>query len=217
MKQRHLLFDLDGTLCDPGAGIVHCLQHALRELGVAAPEQHELSRYIGPPLHDSLTVLLDSHDTELIRRAVDLYRRRFVSSGMFESTLYPGISDALEALAAAGYQLLIVTSKPTVFARGIIEHIGLARLFKAVYGSELDGTRGRKQELIAHALQQEAIGANHAVMIGDREHDIRGAIANGVRPVGVLWGYGSREELTGAGASILCDAPASLPSHCSNS
>jgi phosphoglycolate phosphatase len=129
---------------------------------------------------------------------------------MFESTLYPGISDALEALATAEHPLLIVTSKPTVFARGIIEHVGLGRLFKTVYGSELDGTRGRKQELIAHALQQEAIGSNQAVMIGNREHDIRGAIANGVRPVGVLWGYGSREELVQAGASMLCESPESL-------
>ena len=132
---------------------------------------------------------------------------------MFENKLYPGITDALAALTADHDRLLVATSKPTVFARQMIDYFGVGSFFTNVYGSELNGTRASKQELIAHVLRQEAIVPSRAVMIGDREHDIKGATANRVRAVGVLWGYGSREELTRAGASVLCGAPESLPNY----
>lgn len=208
-----ILFDLDGTLCDPREGIVHCLQYALGELGIAEPAEDQLVRYIGPPLHESFAALLGATDVELIQRAVGLYRKRFTSKGMFENKLYPGITDALAALKAAHDRLLVVTSKPTIFARQIIAHFGLGEFFQNVYGSELNGTRANKRELISHVLQQETIVSAKAVMIGDREHDIKGATANRVRAVGVLWGYGSREELTRAGASVLCGTPESLPNY----
>jgi phosphoglycolate phosphatase len=132
---------------------------------------------------------------------------------MFENTVYGGIPHALRKLKTQRYQLHVVTSKPTVFARQIIAHFGLEGFFHNIYGSELDGIRADKRQLIAHVLEQEQIHPPEAVMVGDREHDIKGAIANGVRPVGVLWGYGSREELTQAGASLLCDTPESLAKH----
>lgn len=211
MKKHYVLFDLDGTLCDPREGIVRCFQYALEELGRAKPSQDQLVRYIGPPLYESFVATLGCNDVAVIERAVGLYRERFTSEGMFESTLYPNITDTLRRLQAEHRRLIVVTSKPTGFARQMIDYFSLGSFFKAVYGSELDGTRARKEDLIAYALQQEAIVPANAVMVGDREHDIKGAIENGVRPVGVLWGYGSREELTQAGASALCETPESLP------
>lgn len=209
-----IFFDLDGTLCEPREGIVRCFQYALRELGhTKPPPDDQLLGYIGPPLRDSFATLLNSSDTEFVKRAVELYRERFASKGIFENTLYTGITDVLVALQTDRYQLHVVTSKPTVFARQIIGHFGLERFFHDIYGSELDGTRAGKGELIAHALEQEQIHPPEAVMIGDRKHDIKGALANGVRPIGALRGYGSREELTQAGATVLCETPQSVLAH----
>jgi phosphoglycolate phosphatase len=203
----YVFFDLDGTLTDPREGIVRCLQYALQSLGYPSPSDSQLERYIGPPLHESFASLLHSSDGELIGQAVTQYRRRFASTGMFENAVYPGIENTLIALQAQPAVLYVVTSKPTVFAMQILEHFGLKRFFRHVYGSELDGTRSHKAELIAHVLAEESIPASGAVMVGDREHDIKGACTNGVTAVGVLWGYGSRQELTQAGASWLCERP----------
>jgi phosphoglycolate phosphatase len=208
-----IFFDLDGTICDPREGIVRGLRYALRELDQKQPPDDQLVRYIGPPLYDSFATLLNSSDTQLVKRAVELYREYFASKGIFENTLYVGIPAALQNLKTEHYQLHIVTSKPTVFARRIIERLGLERFFHNIYGSELNGTRADKRQLVAHVLEQEQIHPSLAVMVGDREHDVRGALANGVRPVGVLWGYGSRAELTQAGAFLLCDTPKSLTKH----
>jgi phosphoglycolate phosphatase len=208
-----IFFDLDGTLTDPRDGVVRCIAYALEQLGSESPEPSELERYIGPPLYESFAALLNSNDAKLLKRAVELYRERFVSTGMFENTIYAGIPDALQKLKNALYKLVVVTSKPTVFARQIIDHFGLERIFHNIYGSELNGVRADKRQLIAHVLEQEQIHPSEAVMVGDREHDLKGALANGVLPVGVLWGYGSREELTQAGALLLCDTPESLAKH----
>lgn len=208
-----IFLDLDGTLCDPREGIVRCLQHALRELGHTPPLDDQLLRYIGPPLYDSFAALLDTGDTERVERAVELYRERFAYRGIFENTIYAGMPDALETLKSRRYKLHVVTSKPTIFASQVIDRLELRGFFQNVYGSELDGSRADKRELIAHVLEQEQISPHNAVMIGDREHDIEGALANGVQPIGVLWGYGSRDELTKAGASVLCDTPQCLATH----
>ena len=205
-----ILFDLDGTLCDPRVGIVRSLQYALQKTGHAIPPESELVRYIGPPLYESFAVLLNCKDAELLKHAVELYRERFAAKGMFENSVYPGITDLLAELYAEHYRLYVVTSKPTVFAQRILNHFGLATNFLNVYGSELDGRRADKSDLIAYVLKQEELLPTHTVMIGDREHDIKGALTNGVRPIGVRWGYGSREELAQAGASVLCDSPESL-------
>lgn len=201
--RENLFFDLDGTLTDSRPGIVHCLRHALEQLDVPAPAEDELSRYIGPPLHESLSHLLGPDRAHLVPRALELYRARFGTVGMFENRIYEGASMALEALAAAGFRLWVVTSKPTVYAVPIVEHFGVRAHFAAVHGSELSGERSRKGELIAHVLRAEGIPATRAVMIGDRSHDMAGARENDVRALGVLWGYGSRVELTGAGAAGL--------------
>jgi phosphoglycolate phosphatase len=208
-----LFFDLDGTLTDPRDGIVRCLQYALEELGRASPPEVELTRYIGPPLYESFPILLRTVDPSLVQRAVKLYRQRFAAEGIFENELYPGITAALAVLQTKGHTLYVVTSKPTVFARQIIEHFDLRSYFQRVYGSDLDGARSDKAQLIAHVLAREHIRPADATMIGDREHDIKGALANGVCAIGVLWGYGSREELMQAGASVLLEAPAQMTKH----
>jgi phosphoglycolate phosphatase len=166
-----IIFDLDGTLCDPREGILRCFRHALDALGQSSPPEDELARYIGPPLKESFAALLNPGDIKLIGQAVELYRQRFVAHGMFENAVYAGIESALAALEPY-IRLYVVTSKPTVFALQILEHFGLQRFFRRTYGSELDGTRSDKAKLIAHVLAEEKIPAAEAVMVGDREHDV---------------------------------------------
>jgi phosphoglycolate phosphatase len=206
----NLLFDLDGTLTDPREGIVGSLRYALGELGVPAPSDDELSRWIGPPLHESFRFALGAKRATSLPRALELYRERFASVGMFENKVYPGIPEALAALGAAGWRLWVVTSKPSVFAAPILEHFALTRYFVGVYGAELSGERSDKGELIAHVLRSEGLLAAQTAMIGDRKHDIVGARRNGVRALGVLWGYGTRDELAGAGADGVYENVADL-------
>src|SRR5215510_7360180 len=206
----NVLFDLDGTLTDPREGIVACLKHALLRLGHKCPSDSELSRFIGPPLHKIFETLLGSTDPKDIDSAVTLYRQRFSSTGMFENIVYPGIHSALTTLRRGGAALFVATSKPHVFAKRIVEHFGLMDYFRAVYGSELDGTRSNKSDLIAYVLKSESLSPHMTVMVGDRAHDIAGARAHGVFPIGVLWGYGSYDELIAAGATALCTHPEML-------
>ena len=207
----NVLLDLDGTLTDPRVGIVACLQHALHRLGRPCPPPADLVAFIGPPLRESFGRLLDTDEGSAIDEAVTLYRERFAAIGLFENIVYQGVPEALAELRGLGMTLYVATSKAHTFARRIVEHFGLGSFFAGVYGSELDGTRADKAELIAHVLQREALASTSTVMVGDRAHDVRGARARGVFPVGVLWGYGSRAELTSAGAGILCERPALLP------
>lgn len=205
-----VLLDLDGTLTDPRTGILACLRHALAGVGEPCPRDAALERFIGPPLQASFAALFGAGSPK-IARALELYRERFSSVGLYENRLYPGIPAALAALAGAGAKLVLATSKPQPFAERIVEHFGLGDHLSALYGSELDGTRADKTALIAHVLQAERVPAASAFMVGDREHDMIGARANAVCAVGALWGYGSREELVRAGASSLCETPAALP------
>ena len=201
----NIFFDLDGTLTDPGEGIIGCICHALTGLGRPIPTLAVLQNCIGPPLLESFHELLDTHDAVLANEAVALYRQRFSTIGLYENKVYPGIDVCLDTLADAGYRLAVATSKPTVFAERILVHFGLRDRFQAVYGSELDGTRTDKGELIDHALSDSGTERAHSIMIGDRKHDILGAVRNGVVGIGVLWGYGSRMELQAAGAAELVD------------
>ncbi len=204
----NVLLDLDGTLTDSRPGIVRCVRHALAELGLAAPA--DLDHCVGPPLHDSLRELLGAH-AQRLDEAIAAYRQCYSEGGMLENRVYPGIAGALGALGTAGARLFVVTSKPHVYARRILAHFDLEAHFDAVFGAELDGTHADKPSLIAHTLQQASLPAGDCVMVGDRRHDIEGARANAVPALGVLWGYGSHEELTGAGATWLCDTPGRLP------
>jgi phosphoglycolate phosphatase len=205
-----VFFDLDGTLTDPKIGITASIQYALARFNIRIPTQDELTWCIGPPLHASFKALLGTSDADA-DRAVELYRERFADVGLFENTLYAGVEDVLAAVAAPGRRLFVATSKPHVFADRIIDHFGLRRHFGRVFGSELDGTRVHKTDLLRYALDETATDPARAIMIGDRKHDMIGAANNGIATIGVLYGYGSREELHAAGAMHLCTAPGDIP------
>jgi phosphoglycolate phosphatase len=199
----NMLFDLDGTLTDSRPGILESMRYALRALGIDPPADDALERLIGPPTHDAFRELLGSDDVRLIERAISKYRERFSSIGMFENSVYAGVHDGLVRLASASIKMWVVTSKPKVYADKIVDHFDLRRLFIDVYGSQLSGELGQKGDLIEHVLRAERLNPDETWMIGDRKHDVIGARANGVHAVGVLWGYGSREELIRAGADSV--------------
>jgi phosphoglycolate phosphatase len=203
-----LFFDLDGTLTDPKPGITASIQYALQKLDREVPSQDELVWCIGPPLRASFVTLLGGD--ELADRAVALYRERFGDVGLFENSVYPDIAGVLALLTQPSRRMFVATSKPHVFAKRIIDHFGLAGHFEHVFGSELDGTRVHKADLLAYALEQTGVDASRALMIGDRSHDVNGAKANGMDAIGVTYGYGSREELITAGARHLCVSPRAI-------
>jgi phosphoglycolate phosphatase len=202
---RHLFLDLDGTLTDPAPGIGACFLHSARALGHTALTEANVRRYIGPPIREAFGEILGTRDVERIEEAVRIYRERFSTIGLFENAVYPGVPEALARLSATGHALSIVTSKAAVYAERIIDHFELRRFVPRVYGAELSGERSTKAELVAHALAGERLAPAQACMIGDREHDVHGAKANGLASIGVTWGYGSRSELEAAGASYLVD------------
>jgi phosphoglycolate phosphatase len=205
-----ILVDLDGTLIDPKPGLIGSVQYALRKLGLAVPPAEELLWLIGPPFRVSFPKLFGRAD--LTEEAIGHYRESYVSGAMFDAIVYDGIADAFDRLRAAGCRLFVATAKPHYYARPILEHFDLARRFAGIHGPELDGTNDHKQDLIAHILVHEGVAPASAIMIGDREFDVTAAARNGIRAVGVTWGYGSRAELEGAGAAALCDAPGALAS-----
>ncbi len=205
--RTHLYFDLDGTLTDPYEGITRCILYALDKLGFPRPSDDYLYSCIGPPLYDTFPELVGP---DLTLEAIDLYRERFVDVGWQENVPYDGILDTLETLARAGHRLFVATSKPHVHAKKIVDHFGMGEFIETVYGCELDGTRANKVELLDYAIRKNP-GDVHRSMIGDRKHDLIGAVANNMRPVGVAYGYGSVEELTLAGAAAIAATPADLP------
>lgn len=208
-----VLLDLDGTLTDPQEGFVSCIRHALIQLSRTPGPDTDIASHIGPPLEQTLELLLGG--TQDVDKAVRFYRERYSSIGIYENRMYPGVPEALQRLSQS-CPLYLATSKPRVFAIRILEHFGLSRFFESVHGSELDGRRSDKGELIAHLLAEERIDPRSAVMVGDRSHDVRGAAKNGVVAVGVLWGYGSRQELESAGARLLIDSVEALGHLASN-
>ncbi|MNC37135.1 5'-nucleotidase [compost metagenome] len=201
-KLQSILFDLDGTLTDPKEGITKSVEYALGKFDIAVEHPDQLLPYIGPPLYDSF-VEIQGFTAERAAQAVEFYRERYRTLGMFENAVIPGIPELLEELQGRGFNLYVATSKPTVFADEIIRHYGLDHYFRHVAGSNLDGTRSKKKEVIQYVLDEHQIAAETALMIGDREHDIIGAKACGVASIGVLIGYGSEEELQSAGADYI--------------
>jgi len=202
----HVFFDLDGTLTDPRDGIVRCIAHALATLDRPVPSERALERFIGPPLARTFEILLDTTDGTLVGSAIEAYRARFTATGILENRVYPEIPGALALLASRGTTLCVVTSKPSVFARRILDHFGLSSYFTRVHGPDLSDTSYTKATLVGRALESERLLPCAAVMIGDRADDIEGARANGVRSIGVTWGYGSRAELDAAGADVIVGA-----------
>ena len=207
----HVLFDLDGTLSDPKPGFVRSIAFAFSEIGFELDPEIDLASYIGPPIHDTFDKLFP--DRELAQSALKLYRQRYAEVGLFENELYAGIAECLERVSAAAESVHVATSKPTVFSERIVEHFGLSQYFDVVYGSNLDGSLSDKTELLDHILEQQGIEAQNAVMIGDRRYDMIGARNHGLKALGVLWGYGTEDELRGAGAHHICSHPGEIYDH----
>jgi phosphoglycolate phosphatase len=210
MPISNVLFDLDGTLTEPAEGITRCYQFALEGLGLQPLTREELLKFIGPPMRQNFRALLGMDDAGLVERAVALYRERYARSGWRENEVYPGVREMLAALTSGGLRLYVATSKTTHFAVRILEHFRVARFFVAVHGATPDGSLDDKALLVARLLEEEGLAPAASIMIGDREHDIHAARENGVRSVGVTYGYGSREELAAAGADFFCDSPTEI-------
>jgi phosphoglycolate phosphatase len=206
---KSILFDLDGTLTDPREGIIKSVCHALQKEGYSHPPESELTWVIGPPLRGSFQQLTKG-DEAVVSRLLGHYRDRFAPIGLFENKVFPDIPQVLATLRTAGFDLYLATSKPAVYAKRILEHFQLTTYFTDIGGSELDGTREDKAEVIEDIVQKNGLDVSECVMIGDREHDIYGAKKNKMDAVGVLYGFGSAEELTRAGAIATLATPRDL-------
>ncbi len=200
---KTVFLDLDGTLTDAGPGIIASVTHALKALGLPAPDPAELGWVVGPALVDSFARLGVS-DTAA---ALQLYRARYTEVGLFENSVYPGIPEALETLAAT-FRLCLATAKPHAYAKRITAHFGLNRHLFAEFGPELDGTRNNKGELLAHALDELGLDPDDCAMVGDRHHDFDAARFVGMPSLAVTWGYGSADEYDTA--DRVCGAPEAL-------
>ena len=208
---KYALFDLDGTLTDPELGITNCVAYALRHFGIEVEDLHSLRPFIGPPLVDSF-MRFYSFSKEDALEATNKYRERFETVGLYENEAYGAIYGVLDELRRAGVTLAVASSKPEIFTKKIIEHFDMSKYFAAVCGSELDGRRVNKAEVIAYALDKlGSPPSSDVIMIGDREYDIIGAHKNGVAATGVLYGFGSKEELTSAGADKIAATPEEIP------
>ena len=207
---RAVFFDLDGTLTDSSPGIVRSIQYALTSLGRQKRGVHELEGFIGAPLKEVFATLLKTDDEELPLKALQLYRERYSRKGLFECTAYMGVPEMLSAIGNDGMTLYVVTAKPRIFAERVISHLGLGEHFSRIFGSELDGTHSAKSDLIRYVLEQTRLSPEKVLMVGDRHHDIKGARANGLCSAAVLWGYGSRKELSACKPDMIVEKPKAL-------
>jgi phosphoglycolate phosphatase len=206
---RAILLDLDGTLIDSRPGIAASCEAALRALGHRPDPSFDVTPLIGPPLPQVIGRLLEHYGDDRVDAGIVAYRAHYGEIGLHQAVIYPGITDALPPLSARSH-CFVVTSKRSVFARRIVDSLGLAGWFRGVYGTEPDGSLDDKADLIAAVLRAEALDPRDTVMVGDRMHDMLGAHANGMRAIGVLWGYGSRAELEAAGADKVVHTPGDL-------
>ncbi len=203
---KNILIDLDGTLTDPKVGITTSARYGLAKIGHPISDETNIDWIIGPPLKASLAKILnvDVHNV-LADQALLGYRERFAVTGLFENKVYPAVAETLANLQQQGFHLYVATAKPTVYARQILEHFDLAQYFTVIYGSELNGERTNKGDLIEYILQQEQLDAKECVMVGDREYDILGARRNAVPSIAVSYGYGSAEEIQNAVPALVID------------
>ena len=214
-KIKTFLFDLDGTLTDPKEGITNSVAYALERQGIKVDNRDELIKFIGPPLIDSFMKYY-SFGYELAKESVGVYREYFVPKGMFENSVYDGVEDCLGELGKRGAKLVVATSKPEEYSVEILKHFGLFSYFDAVCGASLDETRTKKADVIEYALDKLGLQdrKDEIIMIGDREHDILGAKENGLRSIGVTYGYAKENELEEAGANYIVHSPIELKRLC---
>ncbi len=203
--KNNIIFDLDGTLTESGTGIKNSVRYTLQHYGLPMEDEESLNRYVGPPLMVSFRDYMKFPDEE-IPEAIEVYRKYFVQYGMFQNQVYEGIRELLDGLQSADKRMFIATGKPTVYAKQILEHFDLAKYFECVCGIGLDEAATEKDELITQVLEFAHLAPEDCVMIGDRKFDMMGANKVGVIPIGVTYGYGSREELKTAGAHTIVDS-----------
>ena len=208
--RRTLLVDLDGTLTDNYLGISRSISHALAAMGAAPVGEDVLRQCVGPPLRQVFPQLLGTADATIVETAIGHYRERFGSIGWAENVIYDGIPELLATLVGRGHALHLCTSKPQPYAERIVALFGFGAHLAGVYGADLAGSLDDKAHLVAHVLAREGLAADRCTMIGDRMHDVRAARRNGVRSIGVLWGYGSRAELESAGVDAIVATPEAL-------
>ncbi|MFB7142250.1 HAD family hydrolase [Gottfriedia sp. NPDC056225] len=202
-KYKIILFDLDGTLSDPKVGITKSVQYALEKMEIIEPDLDKLECFIGPPLQESFAEYYN-FDQPKIQKAIEFYRERFTEKGMFENELYSNISSLLKSLKDHQYILVVATSKPTVFSEKILNYFKIDQYFDFIVGSNLDGTRSSKTEIIQYIIDQyDEFDLDNFIMIGDRKHDIIGANNTGIDSIGVTYGYGSVEELNKANSTNI--------------
>ncbi|MBR5286145.1 MAG: HAD family hydrolase [Clostridia bacterium] len=200
---NYILFDLDGTLTDPGRGITNSVAYALNKFGIDVADKTELYKFIGPPLTDSFEKYYGFSSDEAIT-AVEYYREYFKPKGIYENEIYQGVPEFLKALKENGKTVILATSKPEIFAIEILKYFGIDAYFDFVAGATLDKTRNKKGDVIAYALESVNVtDKSQCLMIGDRDQDINGAKQNGIDSLGVLYGYGDFEELSNAGATYI--------------
>jgi phosphoglycolate phosphatase len=207
---RAVLLDLDGTLADSRPGIEASFRFMLAELGHDPLAISDLTWAVGPPIGVSIRTLLEKYRDDRVDLGIAVYRARYSAVGLYDCTIYPGIVDMLEALTGAGHALCVATSKRRDFAERVVDHLGLRRFLPAVYGALPGGGLDDKTDMVAELLRVEGYDPAATTMVGDRLHDIHAARANGLRSVGVLWGYGSCAELQAAGADALATTPAEV-------
>ena len=202
-EYTYILLDLDGTVTDSMEGITKSIQYALKHFGIEVKDLNDLRKFVGPPLKESLMEFCH-FSTDEAEEGIRRYRERFAETGIYENAVYPGMERLLQELNEAGKQVMLATGKPAYYAEKILDHFHLSRYFKFVGGSGLDGSLSHKDEVIRHVLENNDIqDLGDVVMVGDRKHDIIGARNTGIDCIGVLYGYGDREELTQAGAKRI--------------
>lgn len=199
-----ILFDLDGTLTDPAEGITNSVAYALEKYGIKVEDKKSLCSFIGPPLNDSFMKYY-GFTPEKAMEAIWVYREYFRDRGIFENEVYEGVPKLLDKIKKSGRKIVLATSKPEEFAVRILEHFDLIGYFDVVAGASMDEKRNKKGDVIRYAMEKGGFSAEKAVMIGDREHDIFGAKENNLPSIGVLYGYGDREELEKAGADYIAE------------
>ena len=211
MNYKAILFDLDGTLTESGIGITKCVQLALERMGKPEPDLEKLKVFVGPPLKEQFMTYAD-FTAEEADQAIAYFRERYHVTGVYENAVYEGIEDMLKALKEAGYVLAVASSKPEHLVNKVLEHFHLEHYFTETVGSEMDGVRSKKSEVVEEALLRLGMAEDrdHVLMVGDKEHDVFGARAMGLECVAVTWGYGTAEELAAAAPMKTIDHPKEL-------
>lgn len=207
MKFQYVFFDLDGTITESAPGIINSVRYALKKMGYPSDDIETIRKFIGPPLKDSYMKYYGMTE-EQAEHGITCYREYYTVQGIFDNSVYDGVIETLEALKASGKRLVIATSKPEKFAKMIAEHFAFDKYFDKICGATMDEKRVEKADVIAYALEELGLSEDdlpQILMVGDRKHDILGGKANGLKTMGVLFGYGDLEELQNAGADYIVE------------